>query len=38
MPKYQCAKCNSTRRKIKLCGNDPISECLQCGHKEHIYA
>jgi hypothetical protein len=37
MVKYICSKCEGDRRKIKCCGNDVISECLNCGHKEHLH-
>jgi hypothetical protein len=32
----QAIKCGCKRTKIKMCGKDPITECIQCGNRKHI--
>ncbi len=35
MPKL-CQGCNKiTKVKGKVCGKDPIHECMECGYREH---
>jgi len=31
-----CRACKSHNTKVKMCGNNAIMECKDCGHKEHL--